>query len=68
MKTGISVSFSLTPDSARESFSRLRLLGYECADLQTFVNTETEWFSASDREKHWKEIGDIARDCGLSLS
>ena len=68
MKTGISVNFSFTADAARESFSRLRLLGYDCADLQSFVNTETEWFSAPDRERRWREIGKIARDCGVTLS
>ena len=68
MKAGISVSFALSPESARESFSRLRLLGYGCADLQTFVHTETEWFSAPDRERRWREIGEAARECGLEIS
>ncbi len=68
MKTGISVHFGFTPEAARETFSRLRLLGYDCADLQTFVNTETEWFSAPDRLRRWEEVGRIARDCGISLS
>ena len=68
MKTGISVHFALDPAAARESFSRLRLLGYDCADLQTFVNTETEWFSAPDRLRRCEEIGKIARDCGILIS
>ena len=70
MKTGISVNFPFTPEAAREKFSHLRLLGYDCADLQTFVDTETEWFSAPDpvRLRKWEETGRIARDCGISLS
>ncbi len=68
MKTGISVHFALDPAAARESFSRLRLLGYDCADLQTFVNTETDWFSAPDRLRRSEEIGKIARDCGILIS
>ena len=70
MKTGISVNFAFTPEAARESFSHLRLLGYDCADLQTFVDTETEWFSTPDpvRLRKWEEIGRIARDCGIILS
>ena len=70
MKTGILVNFEFTPEAAQENFSHLRLLGYDCADLQTFVNTETEWFSAPDavRRRKWEETGRIARDCGLSLS
>ena len=70
MKTGISVHFDFTPEAARASFSQLHTLGYDCADLQTFVHTETEWFSApaSERLRRWEEIGRIARDCGISLS
>lgn len=70
MKTGISVNFPFTSEAARENFSHLRLLGYDCADLQTFVDTETEWFSAPDsvRLRKWEETGRIARDCGISLS
>ena len=70
MKTGISVNFAFTSEAAQESFSRLRLLGYDCADLQTFVDTETEWFSTPDpvRLRKCEEIGKIARDCGISLS
>ena len=70
MKTGISVNFAFTPEAARESFAHLRSLGYDCADLQTFVNTETEWFSTpnSVRLRRWVRIGKIARDYGISLS
>ena len=68
MKTGISVHFNLSPDSARESFTHLRLLGYDCADLQSFVDTETEWFSSEDRERRWRQIGEIARECGIGIS
>ena len=68
MKTGISVSFDLNAGAAREAFSHLRVLGYDCADLQTFVNTETDWFSSPDRERRWREIGAVVTDCGLSLS
>ena len=70
MKTGISVNFAFDPAAARKAFSHLRELGYDCADLQTFVNTETEWFSAPapERLRKWEEIGRIARDCGITLS
>ena len=70
MKTGISVNFAFTPEAAREAFSHLRLMGYDCADLQTFVNTETEWFSTPNpvRLRRWEVIGKVARDCGISLS
>ncbi len=68
MKTGKSVGFALGPDSARAALTHLRLLGYDCADLQTFVNTETEWFSAPDRLRRWEEIGKTARDCGITFS
>ena len=68
VKTGQMVTFALSDRAARASFSHLRLLGYECADLQTFVNTDTEWFSAPDREARWREIGLIARDAGIAIS
>ena len=70
MKTGISVNFALNPEAARASFSHLRGLGYGCADLQSFVNTETEWFSlpAPQRLRKWEEIGKTARDCGIFIS
>ncbi len=68
MKTGISVHFACSPDAARETFSRLRLLGYDCADLQSFVDTETEWFSSPDRDLLWRQIGEAARDSGIEIS
>ncbi len=70
MKTGIAVNFAFGPETARATFSRLRTLGYDCADLQVFVNTETDWFSALNprRRRGWEETGRIARDCGVSLS
>ena len=68
MKTGQMVSFPLDGRAAEAAFAHLRGLGYDCADLQTFVNTETEWFSAPDRLRRWREAGRIARDCGIELS
>ena len=70
MKTGISVNFPFTPEAARANITHLQLLGYDCADLQTFADTETDWFSApaGERLKRWEEIGRIARDCGISVS
>ena len=56
MKTGISVNFAFDPAAARKAFSHLRELGYDCADLQTFVNTETEWFSAPAPERLRRDI------------
>jgi len=70
MKTGISTNFALTPDAAAKTLTHLRLLGYDCADLQAFVNTETEWFTlpAPERLRKWEEIGRVARDCGIAFS
>ena len=70
MKTGISTNFALSPDAAAKTLTHLRELGYGCADLQSFVNTETEWFSlpAPQRLRKWEEIGKTARDCGITIS
>ncbi len=68
MKTGIEVSFPLEEESAREAFSHLRLLGYDCADLQTFVQTDTDWFGRPDLEQRWRAVGRIAREEGITIS
>lgn len=70
METGISTSFPLAAAAARDALSHLRSLGYECADLQSFLDTETEWFSLPGRERmrRWEEIGRIAGDCGIRFS
>lgn len=70
METGISTSFPLAAAAARDTLSHLRSLGYECADLQSFVDTGTEWFSLSSHElrRRWEEVGRIARDCGIRFS
>ena len=70
MKTGISVNFALDPEAAKKSLSHLKLLGYDCADLGGFINTETEWFAlpAPERLKRWEEVGRIARDSGIEFS
>ena len=70
MKTGISVTFALNEVEACKSLSHLRILGYDCADLQTFVNTETEWFPmpSAERQKCWEKVGKVARDCGIAFS
>lgn len=50
--------------------SHLSSLGYPCADLQSFAETETEWFSLPGRERIrlCEEVGKIARDCGIGFS
>ena len=70
MNTGISATFALNEEEARNSLSHLRMLGYDCADLQTFVDTETEWFSmpSADRQKCWGKVGKVAKDCGIVFS
>lgn len=70
MKTGISTTFALDAIEARKTLSHLAALGYDCADLKVFVDTETEWFSAPfhERLRRWEEIGRIVRDCGMSFS
>ena len=70
METGISTSFPLAAAAARDTLSHLRSLGYDCADLQSFVDTGTEWFSlpAHELRRRWEEIGRIARDCGIRFS
>ena len=30
-------------------------LGYDCGDLQTFADTENEWFTSPNREQRWRE-------------
>ena len=70
MKSGISVSFALDGGEAHKSLSHLRALGYGCADLQTLVNTDTEWFTLppAERLRRWADVGKAARDCGISFS
>ena len=68
MKTGRLVSFPLSEKEAAAAFARLRLLGYDCADLQSFVNIQTEWFTAPDRVGRWRAVGRMARDCGIAIS
>lgn len=70
MKTGISVTFALNEGEARKSLAHLRMLGYDCADLQSFVDTETEWFSmpTTDRGKCWEKVGKVAKDRGIVFS
>lgn len=70
MKSGISISFTADGAEARKSLSHLRALGYDCADLQSFVNTETEWFALppAERRRRWADVGKAARDCGISFS
>ena len=70
MKTGISTSFAPTPDAARKALSRLRLLGYDRADLQAFVNTENDWFALSGPAftRRCGEIRRAAEDCGMAFS
>ncbi len=70
MKCGISTTFALDGGEARKTLSHLRALGYECADLQAFLDTETEWFSAprAERLRRWEEVGRVARDCGMTFS
>ena len=43
MKSGIFATFALDGGEARKTLTHLRELGYDCADLQTFVNTETDF-------------------------
>ncbi len=68
MQTGISVTFAPTPGAARKALSHVRLLGYQSIDLQTFVNTGTDWFLAPNAARRWTQAGNIARDLGLSVS
>ena len=70
MTTGISTSFAPTADAARETLSRLRVLGYDRADLQSFVNTENDWFSlsASAFARACETVRRAAADCGMAFS
>ena len=70
MKSGIFVTFALDGGEARKTLAHLSELGYDCADLQTFVNTETEWFDlpSAERLRRWEDVGKAARDCGVSFS
>ena len=68
MKTGIETVCALNGGEARKAFAHLKELGYDCCDLQTFVNTETEWFSAPDRETRWRQVGEAARRAGIEIS
>ena len=70
IKSGIFATFALDGGEAHKTLTHLRELGYDCADLQTFVNTETEWFDlpSAERLRRWEDVGKAARDCGISFS
>ncbi len=54
----------------KEGLRRLRALGFECLDVNGFVNTEQELFkiSESEYEKRLKELRRKIEDAGLEIS
>lgn len=69
MKIGIQSSFFFNY-SQLDGLTRMREIGYECADFQDFINTETDLFTSSltTFESRLLEVSDACRAAGIEIS
>ncbi|MBR2460168.1 MAG: sugar phosphate isomerase/epimerase [Clostridia bacterium] len=69
MKTGICNTTYTEPYGLTDGYEKMKLRGYDCADYQRFINTETVFFKSStpEFERAIREERKIAEANGISF-
>ena len=70
MKIGVSVNARVCGGELETHLRRLARMGFDCADMQFFADTENGWFdgTAAEFTQRCAQVRRIAADCGVEIS
>ncbi len=70
MKIGVSVNTRVCRTELETHLRRVKRMGFDCADMQFFADTENGWFdgTAAEFERRCAEVRRMTADCGLEIS